>query len=194
MLEFMMFSSKQVIVVYPENYEELAIALQHEISKVDGFDSAAWTLELYRQNIPTLSGRSNVIFIGDTDENRFSKMYLSQISNIVNINGACFGSDGSKAVVFGEGKLEQKRDFEAYKNDVGYGLTASGAIGAAVSGAFLVAVPFIPLGGALGFIGYKVFKFFKSKSEVKELRYEQTKLAIYNFVLTELDAWVGKEG
>ncbi|MEN0585182.1 MULTISPECIES: hypothetical protein [unclassified Kosakonia] len=190
----MMFSSKQVIVVYPEVYEGLAIALQHEISKVDGFDSAAWTLELYRQNMPTLSGRSNVIFIGDPDENRYSKMYLSQISNIVNINGACFGSDGSKAVVFGEGKLEQKRGFEAYKNDVGYGLAASGAIGAAVSGAFLVAVPFIPLGGALGFIGYKVFKFFKSKSEVKELRYEQTKLAIYNFVLTELDTWVGKEG
>lgn len=197
-----MFPSKQVIVVYPDHYEELAIALQHEISKVDGFDSAAWTVELYKQNMPTLSGRSYVIFVGDAEENRFSKMYLSQISNIVNVNGACFGKDGSKAVVFGEGKLEQKRDFEAYRNDLGYGLAASGAmgyvatsgaIGAAVSGAFLVAVPFIPLGGALGVIGYKVIKYFKSKSEVKELRYEQTKLAIYNFVFTELDAWVGSE-
>ena len=97
-----MFSSRQVIVVYPENYEGLAIALQHEISKVNGFDSAAWTLEHYKQNMPTLSGRSYVIFIGDAEENRFSKMYLSQIADIVNINGACFGRDGSKAVVFGE--------------------------------------------------------------------------------------------
>lgn len=176
-----MFSSRQVIVVYPETYEELAIALQHEISKVDGFDSAAWTLEHYKQNMPTLSGRSYVIFIGDAEENRFSKMYLSRISNIVNINGACFGRDGSKAVVFGEGKLEQKSVFEAFMSKLGYGQTASGAIGAAVGGAFLVAAP---LEGV---------RYFKSKSEAKELRYEQTKLAIYNFVRTELDTWVGNE-
>lgn len=186
-----MFSSKQVIVVYPENYEELAIALQHEISKVNGFDSAAWTLEHYKQNMPTLSGRSYVIFIGGAEENRFSKMYLSQISNVVNINGACFGRDGSKAVVFGEGKLEQKSAFEAFKSKLGYGQAASGAIGAAVGGAFLVAVPLAPL--AIGGVGYQMVRYFKSRSEAKELRYEQTKLAIYNFVLTELDVWVGNE-
>lgn len=189
-----MFPSKQVIVVYPEDYEELAIALQHEISKVEGFDSAAWTIEIYKQNMPTLSGRSSVIFIGDAEENKFSKMYLPQISNIVNINGVCFGHDGSKAVVFGMGNLAQKQDFEAYRHDLGYGLKPSGKIGASVNAALLLSVPFIPLGGALGIIGYKVVNFFKGKSEVKELRYEQTKLAIYHFVFTELDAWVGNEG
>jgi hypothetical protein len=201
-----MFSSKQVIVVYPDNYEELAIALQHEISKVDGFDSAAWTLEHYKQNMPTLSGRSYVIFIGDAKENKFSKVYLSQISNIVNIKGACFGRDGSKAVVFGKGKLEQKGIFKALKRkwngqaaskrELGYGQAASGVLGATVAGAFLAAVPLVPLamGGALGSVGYQVVKYFKSKSVAKELRYEQTKLAIYNFVLMELDAWVGNEG
>lgn len=186
-----MFSSKKVIVVYPENYEELAIALQHEISKANGFDCAAWTLEHYKQNIPTLSGRSYVIFIGDAEENRFSKMYLSQISNVINIKGACFGRDGSKAVVFGEGKLEQKSAFETFKNELGYGQTATGSIGAAVGGAFLVAAPLVPL--EIGGVGYQVVKYFKNKSEAKELRYEQTKFAIYNFVLTELDAWVGNE-
>ncbi|WP_147402582.1 hypothetical protein [Pseudomonas aeruginosa] len=194
-----MFASKQVIVVYPENYEELAIALQHEISKVNGFDSAAWTLEHYKQNMPTLSGRSYVIFIGDAEENRFSKIYLSQISNVVNVNGACFGRDGSKAVVFGEGKLEQKGDFEAFKNNLSYGKVASvsgGAIGTAVGSAFLVAAPLVSVlavGGAIGGLGYRVVKYFKSKNEAKVLRYEQTKLAIYNFVVTELDAWVGNE-
>ncbi|MCY1375248.1 hypothetical protein D9M69_626540 [compost metagenome] len=79
---------------------------------------------------------------------------------------------------------------------MGYGHAASGAIGAAVGGAFLVAVPLVPIavGSALGGIGYQVVRYFKNRNEVKELRYEQTKLAIYNFVLTELDAWVGNEG
>lgn len=186
-----MFPSRQVIVVYPETYEELAIVLQHEISKVDGFDSAAWTLEHYKQNMPILSGRSYVIFIGNAEENRLSKMYLSQISNIVNINGACFWRDGSKAVVFGEGKLEQKSDFEAFKSKLGYGQTVSEAIVAAAGGALLVGAPLAPLVPLT--VGYQVARCFKSKSEAEELRYEQTKLAIYNFVLTELDAWVGNE-
>lgn len=187
-----MFSRRQVIVVYPETYEELAIALQHEISKVDGFDSAAWTLEHYKQNMPTLSGRSYVIFIGDAEENHFSKAYISQIPNIVNICGSCFGRDGSKAVVFGQGKLEQKRAFEAFKYDLEHGPTASGAIGAAVGGSFLTSVsPFALL--AFGGFGGLVARYFKSKREAKELRYEQTKFAIYNFILTELDDWVGNE-
>jgi len=185
-----MFPSKQIIVVYPKSYEELAIVLHHEISKVDGFDSAAWTIEHYKQNMPIISGRSYVIFIGDAEENRFSKMYLSQISNVVNINGACFGKDGTKAVVFGEGKLEKKGAFEAFKKGLGYGQAASGAMGGAVSAAFLIGVSVFPIavGGVLG------YQYFKSKSEEKELRYDQTKFAIYNFVLTELDVWVGNEG
>ncbi len=190
-----MFSSRQVIVVYPKNYEELAIALQHEISKVDGFDSAAWTLEHYEHNMPTLSGRSYVIFIGDTEENRFSKIYISQISNIVNINGACFGRDGSKAVVFGEGKLEHKVAFEEFKANLDYvHLASSASVGSIVGSAFLFAVPLLPVvvSWALGGLGYQVVKYFKDKRKV--LRYEQTKLAIYNFLVTELDAWVENEG
>lgn len=189
-----MFDSKQVIVVYPEVYEDLAVALQHEITKVDGFDCAAWTVEHYKQNMPTLSGRSYVIFVGAEDENKFSKMYLQQISNVVNISGSCFGWDGSKAVVFGEGKLEQKNAFEEFKSKLGYGAASgagatAGVIGAAVGGAFLVSVPLVPA-VAFGGLGYQVVKYFKDKKEQKALRYEQTKIAIYNFVLAELDEWV----
>lgn len=183
---------KKIIVVYPEHYEDLAMVLTHEISKVDGFDSAAWTLEFYRQNMPTLSGRSYVIFIGDAEENPFSKMYLSQISNLVNIKGACFGRNGSKAVVFGDGNLEQKEDFEAFTSMLGAANMASGSVGAAVGVAFLGAAPLVALalGGTL--VG-RVVKYFKNKSAEKELRYEQTKLAIHEFSLTELDVWVGNE-
>jgi len=185
-----MFSAKQVIVVYPETYEEIAITLTHELSKVDGVDSAAWTIEHYKQTLPTLSGRSHVIFIGDVEENRYSKMYLATMANIVNLKGACFAHDGSKAVVFGEGKLEQKAAFEALKQKLGYG-AASGTLGFTVGSAFITTIPFVAA-GALGGLGLlQVVRYFQGKSEAKALRYEQTKMAIYNFLLTELDAWLG---
>ncbi|YCH32321.1 hypothetical protein M1D48_10025 [Erwinia sp. D4-22] len=156
---------------------------------MENFDSATWTVEQYEQNRPTLSARSHVIFIGNAEENRFTKIYLTQISNITNVHGVCFGYDGSKAVVFGEGKEVQKHGFEKYKNEVGYGI-ASGTMGVLLSRAFITAVPFTPL---IGGIGYFVYKFFRSRNELKELRKEQTKLATFNFLLTEFEPWIGIE-
>lgn len=194
-----MFPSKQIIVVYPDGYEDLALAMQHEISKVDDFDCSAWSIEHYKQNAPTLSGRSFVIFLGTAEENRFTKIYQSQISRIVNINGACLGWDGSKAVIFGLGNLEQKPAFDAFKSKLGYGPAAAGvassagSLGVAMSSGFLAAVPVGPakiIGGGI----YIVAKFFMDKKARRELRYEQTKMAIYNFLLTELEAWTkGRE-
>jgi hypothetical protein len=182
-----MFVTKKVIVVYPEVYEEIAINLQHELSKVDGVDSTAWTVDQYRQTLPTLSGRSYVIFIGDVEENRYSKMYLATKPNIVNLKGACFAHDGSKAVMFGEGKLEQMAAFRALKETLGYG-KASFVDDALYFGA-LPLVAFV----AAGSLGYKAARYCQDKNETKALRYEQTQLATYNFVLTELDAWFGLE-
>lgn len=188
-----MFATKQVIVVYPENYEDLAITLQHELTKVDGLDSAAWTVEHYQQSLPALSGRSYVIFIGNAEENRYSKFYLESMSKIINLKGACFTRDGSKAVVFGEGQLEQRAAFEELKSELGYGPRSGGAIGMAVGSGFLAAAPFAVSGvlGIFGFLGYQAAKYFKGESDAKKLRREQTKLAIYNFLLTELDDWFG---
>lgn len=193
-----MFPSKRVLVVYPDDYEELAIALQHEMSKLDGFDSAAWSVEHYQQNLPTLSARSHVIFLGDGEENRYSKIYLSQISNIVNIKGSCFGRDGSKAVIYGEGKLEQKVPFEAFARELGYGeargeesagfLSGVGSSnGSDVGRNFLAAL--VP-GGLLGIGYWQISQYFARSNLEQKLRYEQTKLAIYNFVLTELEPWL----
>lgn len=194
-----MYPSKQIIVVYPDDYEDLALAMQHEISKVEDFDSSAWSIEHYKQNAPTLSGRSYVIFLGTAEENKFTKTYQPQISRIVNINGSCLGWDGSKAVIFGEGNLEKKSAFESFKSKLGYGsaaagvATSAGSVGAAMSAGFLVAVPVVQaavIGGGI----YSVAKFFIDKKARRELRYEQTKVAIYNFLLTELEAWTkGRE-
>lgn len=194
-----MYPGKQIIVVYPDEYEDLAIAMQHEISKVEGFDCSPWSIEHYKQNTPQLSGRSYVVFLGTADENHFTKAYQSQIFNIVNINGACLGWDGSKAVIFGEGNLEKKYAFDAFKSKLGYGSAAAGmsasagSIGAALSTGFLVAVPVVQL-GVLGIGIYSAAKLFMNKKARRELRYEQTKMAIYNFLLTELEAWTkGRE-
>lgn len=192
-----MFPSKQIIVVYPDDYEDLALAMQHEISKVDDFDCSAWSIEHYKQNAPQLSGRSNVIFLGAVDENRFTKMYQPQISRIVNLKGACLGWDGSKAVIFGEGNLEAKPAFEEFKNKLGYGSAGVGvgSLGSVMSAGFLVAAPIaVPVVGILsgGIVGggiYGAAKYFMNKKARRELRYEQTKMAIYNFLLTELEVW-----
>ncbi|CAB3845373.1 Uncharacterised protein [Achromobacter sp. 2789STDY5608615] len=188
-----MFATKQIIVVYPANYEDLAITLQHELTKVDGLDSAAWTVEHYQQSAPALSGRSFVIFIGNSEENRYSKFYLESMPKIVNLKGACFTRDGSKAIVFGEGQIEQRAAFEKLKSELGYGPRVGGIIGAAVGSGFLTAAPLAVGGvfGVLGFLGYRAAKYFKGESDAKKLRHEQTKLAIYSFLLTELDDWLG---
>lgn len=193
------FPSKQIIVVYPDDYEDLALAMQHEVSKVDSFDCSAWSIEHYKQNAPQLSGRSYVVFLGNAEENRLTKAYQPQIPRIVNINGACLGWDGSKAVIFGEGNLEKKTAFDAFKSKLGYGSAAAGiassarGFGAVMSTGFLVAVPVVQvaiIGGGV----YSIAKLFMNKKARRVLRYEQTKMAIYNFLLTELEVWTkGRE-
>ena len=201
-LELSMVPSKRVLVIYPDTYEELALVLQHEMSKLDGFDAAAWTVDHYKQNLPTLSARSNVIFLGNSEENRYSGIYLPQVATIVNISGACFARDGNKVVVFGEGNLKQKEAFEAFYRDMGYGkgggvnssdaaagVGAASGVGAAVGAAFLTSLPMDPL----GFGVWNIYSYFKRKKMRNKLRYEQTRLAIYNFLITELDQWL-KDG
>lgn len=191
-----MLFNKQVIVVYPEIYEQLAITLQHQISKQDGFDSAAWTIAHYRQNLPTLSGRSHVIFLGDGDENPYSRIYLEQIDQIVNQQGACYGFDGSKAVVFGEGKLAQASAFDALRRSLYQASKVSGGLsaGAAIGAAFFMAIPMVPLlGGLLGSLGYQLVQLVQGKRARKALRREQTKIALYQFVANELDNWFGEQ-
>ncbi|SPF15175.1 putative membrane protein [Pseudomonas syringae pv. cerasicola] len=134
---------------------------------MDGVDAAAWTIDHYKQTLPTLSGRSHVIFIGNVEENRYSKMYLATMPSIVNLKGACFARDGSKAVVFGEGKFEQKAAFEELKEKLGYG--TPGTLGLLVGSSFIATLPIVAV-GAVGGLGYQALRYFKGKSEAKALR------------------------
>ncbi|WP_420389609.1 hypothetical protein [Marinobacter sp.] len=90
-----------IIIVYPKGYYEIASKLKHEISKLENLDSTIWSTDQYRDNIPTLSGKSHVIFLGDGNENEFVKPYYGVMKTLFLHQGACFGFDGTKAIVFG---------------------------------------------------------------------------------------------
>jgi hypothetical protein len=104
---------KNIIIVAPEQYQDLARKITHEISKQPGFTAAYWTIKHYADNEFQLTGNQYAVLMGNLDENRFTKDYLQVINNLKNLAGACYGYDGAKAVIFGDGKLVKLENKEA---------------------------------------------------------------------------------
>ncbi|HIJ88046.1 MAG TPA: hypothetical protein HPP97_10270 [Desulfuromonadales bacterium] len=104
---------KNIIIVAPEQYQDLARKITHEISKQPGFTAAYWTIKHYADNEFQLTGNQYVVLMGNSDENRFTKDYLQVINNLKNFAGAFYGYDGAKAVIFGDGKLVLLENKEA---------------------------------------------------------------------------------
>ena len=191
-----------IIVVAADEYKNLARTLSHQISKIPGCNGTFWTVKHYEDNEPTISGRQYVILIGNAEENPITKDFLPVVSPLHNRAGACFGYDGSKAVVFGEGKLEQAEAFERVL-ETSAGIVAGAAAGATVTslslgtGALLaagtVAFPIVSvwvlLGGPLRYLGELLIRRWREK----KLRKEQTKAALTLFLAECFDAWVGIE-
>lgn len=184
-----------IIIVYPQKYEELAFLLQHAISKVDDFDCVAWNIEQFDQNRVTLSGKSNIIFIGDSDENKFSKMIVPTIKKIESMNGSYFGFDGNKAVIFGDGKLSHEIKFDEFIQNVNENIGDGGA-----RIATLIGQKYMPTGTISGVLnsplglGGGLVSYFITKSHKSDLRQEQTKRAMYAFITRDLDNFVGYKG
>jgi hypothetical protein len=124
---------KEIIVVAPDQYKDIGRKLSHDISKVNGCNGALWSIKQFEDNEFQLGGNRHVIFIGNKNENHLVKDFIEVISNINNKAGACFGFDGAKAVVFGEGKLEQEEEFKKISQETACVLAASVATGYAVS-------------------------------------------------------------
>ncbi len=95
---------KEIIIVAPDKYKDVSRILAHEISKIPGCKGASWTIQHYEDNEFQLGGQRYAIFIGNSDENPLTKNFSPVIRNLENHDGACFGFDGSKAIVFGGGK------------------------------------------------------------------------------------------
>jgi hypothetical protein len=187
---------KEIIVVAPDQYKGLARKLTHKISKVPGFNGAFWTIKQYEDNEFQLGGNRYAILIGNSDENPVTKDLLLSIKTLNNQAGACFGSDGTKAVVFGEGKLEQEVKFkEVLKRTVA---TAAGAdafstVGGTIAGGeeplsvrdIWWIIPSLPI-----FLPWALVA-TRRKVRERELRTEQTKVALTLFLLEHFDAWAG---
>lgn len=93
---------KNIIVVAPEQFSDIARKLAHELSKKD-VKTTFWTIKHYKDNEFQISSSQAVIFIGDVDENEFTKAYFSTVKNWNKSGGAFYGYDGNKAFIFGDG-------------------------------------------------------------------------------------------
>jgi hypothetical protein len=181
--------NKEIIVATPKQYKDLARKLAHEISKIDGCNGACWRLEQFEANEFQLGGQRYVILLGNSDENKLTKDFLPVIENLVNKSGACYGFDGTKAVIFGEGKSEQIKGFKDVY-ELSSSMVAKGSIlttfGAVVAAGTVV----LPI---LGWIVDPIGHVLQLIDRKKILRTEQTKVALTFFLAEHFDNWIGLE-
>jgi len=183
-----MVTNKEIIVVASEEYTEFARKISHEISKLEGCNGANWTIKQFEDNEFQLGGDRYAIFIGNSDENKLTKDFLPVISNLKNKAGVSYGFDGTKAVAFGKGDLDQEKDFQKVLKEATV-LAAGGTIGAGIMSTLFIMIPLLwsimP--------GYFLFAYFNKKNREKKLRKEQTKTALTFFMAEHFDKWVGIE-
>jgi hypothetical protein len=180
---------KEIIVVAPEQYQDLARKITHQISKQPGYNGAYWTIKHYADNEFQLGGNRYVVLVGNPDENHFTKDYLQVISNLRNQAGACYGFDGVKAVIFGEGRLEQENDFKEVLKKKCASLGVAGTAGLSVGAA--LAVGFAPFVTSILWPAAVVYYFVNRSSRIKKLRQDQTKAALTLFMAECFDDWAG---
>jgi len=175
-------TDRDIIVVAPDQYRDIARKLSHEIAKKTGLDGSFWTIKQYQDNEFQVGAARYVILLGNADENNLTKDYLPIVGDkLINRAGACFGYDGSKALVFGEGKLEQAEDFQKLLT----GLMAYPAKAAIVS-IFFSFRSSISLS-----LGYLVYKYLSDQAKRRKLRKSQTEVAATLFLAETLDEMAG---
>lgn len=174
-----MFSTNrtEVIVVAPEHYSSLARRMVHEISKHQDTKAVFWTTSKYNANEPTQSGDRPVIFIGNADENKFTESYLECIDELKEDDGAVYGSDASRAIIYGKGSLD-KNYFDIVRE-----------------GKFVIAGKSISLSSAIPFaaplvVGGAGYKYYKLKKEDQKHRANQVDHGIKLFLDEALEDWL----
>lgn len=182
--------SKEIIVVAPEHYAEFARQLTQKISEQPGCKSAFWTTKQYESKEFQLGGNRLAILVGNADENPGTKLSLPGIKNLCNHAGACFGFDRTTAVAFGEGKLEQREEFQKVLEKCATIL--AGASGVSSLGASLAAASVIFLPKNILMPGLvKLATQVRRKEWEKRLRTEQTKAALTLFLAEHGHTWAG---
>lgn len=196
-----MNNTPSVLIIAPNDYLDDAELLAHEIAKIDHLDVASWTIKQYQSSKATISAKQLVIFLGDSQENPGSATYLKVIKNIVNKHGVCWGFDGSKAVIYGDGNLLNQHYLTMLVDSIKNGKYFSGekvddnlrralAVSfftqAATSGALYSLSPFALIGKLI------LDKFNKSKRQC-ELKKQQVEVGATLFLAESLDEWLGND-
>lgn len=164
---------KQLIIVCTDDYKDMSRRLVHHLAKIQDITPIMWDIAFYEQNEFQQVGARNILFVGNPEENKFTKAYLPNIEkNLVNNNGVCYGYDGSKAVIFGEGKLEQ-------------GDTISEIYNMSKIAGCLAPTPWSVVYDIVSFL----FGIEESKKK-KKIRAIQTEAAANLFVSEKLESWL----
>jgi hypothetical protein len=163
---------KQIKVVAPEKYKALARAISHEMSKHPECVSAIWTPKQFEDNELQLSGNSYVLFVGNPDETSLTKDFLSVIEPLTESSGACFGYDGSRAVVFGKGDLDEESAFMEIWRSSSLGISVWEII--------------VPIIGIWNWISRRNH----NKRRTRRLLKYQTEFAWHQFFETKFQDWI----
>ena len=159
---------KEILVVTPDQYKHLARSLTHAISKLSDCSGKWWSISQYEASESQLSGSQYALFLGNADENSLTRDFLRVISNLKNQAGACYGSDGPKAVVFGEGKLQQESEF---KNIQEIGVAAAAASAGSVMAGLVAPIIAFPW---WYWVIRSIWNSLKRNARERKLRMEQT--------------------
>lgn len=185
---------KNIVIVAPEQYSDLARKVSHEITNRGDFKCAYWSIDKFKDNEMTISSTQNVIFIGNQEENLYTKDYFECINSNLPDNkaGLFYGSNNSKAIVFGDGNLEQVAEFKKLYKGIKNGEIKVEGMDSTTNKSYSYIVSGLLL-GAIGLGLMFVFKKVNKKNKENKLRKEQTKLALALFLLTEFNKWLNVE-
>jgi len=182
--------SKEILVVAPVQYADFARQLTQKISEQPDSKGTFWTTKQCEGKEFRLGGNQLAILLGNADENPITKSSLPGIKNLRNHAGACFGFDATTAVAFGEGKLEQREEFQKVLEKcvtILAGAKGLSSLGVSLAAASVIFAPKNILMPGL----VKLAAHVRQKEWEKRLRTEQTKAALTLFLAEHVHAWAG---
>ncbi len=185
-----MAEGKEIVVVAPDQYADFARQLAQKIAEQPGCRSAFWTTRHCENKEFQLGGDQLAILLGTADENPITKSRLPVIKNLVNHAGACFGFDRTTAVAFGEGKLEQRDEFQKVLEKcttILADVKGFSSLGVTLAAAAIIFLPKKILMPGLVKLATQV----RRKEWEKRLRTEQTKAALTLFLAEHVHTWAG---
>lgn len=107
---------KEIIVVTPDKYKNVARQMVHELSKLKNCNVAVWSIKQFEDNEFQIGSSHWVLSIGNLKENKLTSAYSKFINLIHEKGGLCYGYDSNKAILFADpDKLDSKETIEVAK-------------------------------------------------------------------------------